>query len=501
MSAVIRVVLGTRSKRLVFRGPSGLAWLPELLEGLDGLWAGQEWQLLAPEGRRRDFVLDHLAAWDGVTPAELPARMVAFSRGRLAAAPDAGLAVWVARLVENPGLDPVWDPELSRELLLELGRRRPGPELAGLLVRAAVRRPDPELVAPLVEALAEREEPLRSDLLLLGLGSLGPEACATCLGDDRLVVRVAAARALGQVGAAARPHLRRALEDPNPLVVKMALRSLGEIRDPEDMPRILEHAQPMNPREIRKEALWALGQYGDPDVLPVLRGAARDADAGVRLAAVRALGRIPGTEAEDVLSGLFPAFVGTFLEVPFLQTLEERGAAAARRVLRPHLEAHEPEVARRAAILAGSLGDPAAAPFLMGMLPEAPRDGELLDALTAATGADYRNMPDPAGVYAFWWRDHGTEDPARWLALAARQAGVDLPEDFLDASRVPRAEATRALLRLLEEGPPYLRPAAAYHLHALTGVDTPAIREPTPAAVVRELARSWERWLEGDEGG
>jgi len=487
-----------RRKRLTFRGPSGATWLPGVLRDLEALHDETDWQLLAAPGAEREFALAHLDSWDA---ADAPARAelhVRTSLGRLADPGDAALAEWARVVATAPGLELRWDPALAGEFFTQLRVRALSEDLARPVLDAALRVPDIGLADALVEALQDRNEPLRSALLLDGLARLGPEACARSLSDERLVVRVAAARALGRTGTEGRSALLRALDDANPLVVKMAVRSLGELDDPSVAPQLLPLARQTGQREVRKEALWALGRLQADGALDAVLDAALDADSSVRIAAVTALGRLNDPGVRQAFGALFPAYAGTPLEVTFMRALGERGAGFARSVIRPHLAALDVVVASSAAIQCGRLGDPTAAPFLIGMLPDAPRDPDLLDALTFCLCTDFRSLPDPAGVYGYWWSENGAAESWNWLAHSAEVTENALPTNFgvvVTEGAASRDESVASLLGLLENGPSHLRAVASYYLHRLTGVDAPAVHGGTPQPVVSDVARAWHAWL------
>lgn len=132
----------------------------------------------------------------------------------------------------------------------------------------------------------------------------------------------------------------------------------------------------------------------------------------------------------------------------------------------------------------------------MEWLPVDPRNPELLEALANVLCVDFRTLPDPAGTYLAWWRDHSNLPPADWFSSAARGSGFNLPIHFAEAAAQPRV-AVAELLKVLETGPAHLRPAATYFLHGLTGVDCPAVLAGTPTSEVVRRAEPWRAWLGG----
>ncbi|MBC8330062.1 MAG: HEAT repeat domain-containing protein [Planctomycetes bacterium] len=494
--ARIELEVGPQRKPLTFRGDAAADWLPGLLRDLDAQFESLAWQDLAPPTGGREFVLSRLAQWD---TADAPGRRrleIELTRERLANLSGDELESWCAYLAADPGFEALWDADLGARFLETVPRYAARPELAGTLLRAALRRPHPELASPFVESLADMSEPLRSSLLQQGMLAFGPELAAESMRDERLPVRVAAARSLGSAGPAGLEALLEALNDPNALVVQMAARSLGQLGDPAVLPQLLPLTGGEHSKGVRGETLWALGEIGALGALEaVKRSCGLDQDPSVRLAAVEALGKLQGAGVEEVFSELFPDFAGQELELVWSRSLERRGCGVARRVLRQHLDAGDPVIAARAAVLSGRLGDPEAVGHLIRMLPRSPRDSDLLDALVTSTGVDFRGTPDPAGVYVAWWSENGLLVPAFWLERAAANGGYLLPAEFDVTERVKPALAVERLVELLEGGPVHLRPMASYFLVQLTGVDLPAFRPETPFEAVQASASTWRAWI------
>ena len=498
--AELEVQVGNRRKRVAYRGESLRPWMADLNAGLNGLYEQTGWQLLAPMAERRDFVLPILPRWDGSTPENRLATMVELTHGRLKRMDDQSLAIWSKTLVAQPGVEEFWDEDLAMGFIDEITVRGVLPEVGMPVLQAALLKPGPELTAPFLEAVLTVPEPSRSDLLLAGFERLGFDVCSASLSDPRLTVRVGAARAMHYFGSEAVPALSQALVDENQLVVRAAARSLGRIADPAAMPALVQKVDRAHPKDVRKEALWALGEIGHGGALDAIFGCALDEDPGVQISAIMALGRIPGPAVNRSFMDLWTRYAGTPLESPFVRALDSRGAGIARFALRPHLESMDVNVARRTALQLGSLADPAAASMLVGMLTTAPRDEEILGALAVAVCADFRQMEDPAGMYTEWWRERGQEDPTFWLAHSLENLGRPAPEAFTKGTAATtlaeRAEVVRALLDLLLQAPPFLRPAMTYHLNRLTGVDAPAVRARSPEALARKASEAWYEWVD-----
>lgn len=500
LNATLEIEVDGRRKPLRFRGDSGFKWLPPLLQDLTNTWKETSWQLLASHPDRASFVKQNLFAWDGAGKDERNRLLVTWSQGRLSNLGDEDFVAWAQELRTRPGLESAWKQELALEFLRQIPLRPESDAATFAAMQVGLRKPEGQLVEPLLTAVHSEPilEPLRSDMLLDGFVLLGAGAAESSLSDSRLAVRVAAARALGRTGPSGFQALLRALQDENPLVVRMAARSLGELGDSQALPYLVDLAEPYRPKEVRKDAIWALGELGLEAGLASIVAGAKAENAAVRITSVSALGRVLEGPVTEAFVELFPDYAATSLEITYLRALELRGAGVTREVLRAHLDSIDTAIARRAAIHAGRLGDPQAGQYLITMLADAPRDEEVLTSLTYALAVDFRHNPDPAGTYLSWWRIHGGKPPQDWLRSGASFAGYELPESFADADS---AESVPALLRVLERGPIHLRASAAFYLHQLTQVDTPALHGSTPRPVVQQVAQAWHEWLQARGNG
>jgi HEAT repeat protein len=495
IAAVLELSAGNQRKRLIFRG-AALGAAQEVLTLCDRAWEEAAWQVLAPAGESgRVFVASQLDAMESADPAARAAAMTAMSRGRLAALDAAVLQQWCVRLLATPGVPAQWDAALASETLTVLAAHGGDADTALALVDAALMAPDTALAAPLADAAAAIEEPLRTRVLARGIRLLGLDGARRLIADARLTVRVAAIAALPELGVAAVPLLREALAADEMPMQLAALRGLGELGDAASLDEVIPFTAVGQAHELRKEAVWALGRFGEPRALPGLQEVAVAEQPALRVSALLAIAAIPGDEASIALGALFPEYAGTALEGSYLRALLERGAAGARRTLQPYLVSRDPVLERRAALLGGLLGDPAVARSLMNWLPSDPRNPELLEALASTLCVDFRTLPDPAGTYLAWWRDHSGEAPSAWFADAARGSGFEFAPMFADGGQ-PRASVAE-LLKVLETGPAHLRASATYFLHGLTGVDGQIVLAGTPTSEVSRRTEPWRAWLDG----
>ncbi len=494
----IDIAVGDRRKRLDFHGSAGNPWADQMHKELEQLFQQNSWQALAghdAEGRR--FLSEQLEKFDThpLLSEERTQALLELSAGRILGLDLPTLRNWVGELEALPAKEKYWSLELSQEFLQILPRVVQEEELAQRLVSLSLTVPRAALLPSLLEVLTTLVEPQKSDLLLQAMSVFAVEDLNPLLGDDRLEVRVAVVRALAKKGSAAIPSLVHALDDIHPLVVRQAIRGLGQIGDPKARGAVLPYAAPGLDSALRSESLWALGEMGDSGSLDTLQQACLDADVAVRVSAIEAVSAIPGGESEKVLRELFPAFVGTALEGSYMNALMRRGAGVSREALRPYLLHSEPRLATRAAILDGSLGDPSAALSLMQLLPGNPRDAELLEALASTFAVDFRQTPDPAGTYQAWWEDNQKLDSAEWLRRTAEDSGFSLAQGFQDPTKVSAKDSVATLLEMVKTGPAFARPLAAYFLYALTGVDAPVILARTAHAEVLRRVKPWQEWL------
>ncbi|MGB2998956.1 MAG: HEAT repeat domain-containing protein [Phycisphaerae bacterium] len=144
------------------------------------------------------------------------------------------------------------------------------------------------------------------------LGRIGhPAAQAALMGvidDPEPLVRATVARALGQIGTLyGSKQLVLMLKDPSPLVRSLAASGLGESRYPDAVPDLAKMAGTVSPSV--EKLLRVGGVYGRPEQ-----------------AAIRALGRIGGTEAVAVLLEALES-PSWLLRATAAEALGEAGAA------------------------------------------------------------------------------------------------------------------------------------------------------------------------------
>jgi len=497
-SLTIDIGVGLRRKHLTFRGTAGSPWVGQLSDELEELYQQTSWQALAAsDAEGRQFLSERLSDFDGtsLTGEARTAALLDLSAGRISALDADILSNWLGELENLPARSTYWTDALADEFLYVIPRFAGQSVLAARILDMALTRPSQALLYPTLEILHGLEEPQRSDLLFQAMRGFAVPDVASTLNDERHTVRLAAVRTLGKSGNAGITPLITALDDIHPLVVRQAIRGLGEIANPSARGAITPFAAGGVSAKLRRETMWALGRMGDPESLVILKQACFDEDLAIRVAAVSAMAAIPGDEASVILQELFPAFAGSALETSYVRVVMERGAGATRRLLRPFLIYQTPLVASRAAVLAGALGDPSSALSLMTLLGGDPRNTELQEALASTFAVDFRLTPDPAGTYQAWWMDNKNKDSGAWLRKAAADSGFELADGFDDPTKISAEDSVGVLLEILDRGPAHMRPLTTYFLYALTGVDAPVILARTPRHEMQRRVVAWQAWL------
>lgn len=154
---------------------------------------------------------------------------------------------------------------------------------------AALKSPSPAERAAAADEMGRRGYRFRKEIS----DALRP----VLLNDGESVVRAAAGRALGRLGAReAVPELVKALSDKSVEVRVVAAAALWRLPDPSAVPVLLERVRDSD-KAVREWSALALGVAGDPRAVPELIKLLSDPERTVRLAAVRSLGRLNRAEA------------------------------------------------------------------------------------------------------------------------------------------------------------------------------------------------------------
>jgi HEAT repeat protein len=165
--------------------------------------------------------------------------------------------------------------------------------------RLGVMRSQQSLFA-LVGSLQDDEELVRreaSDALIEVIGvaqAIGPILQNIRSVSNWFSIRLSAA--ILSAGSAARDHLVSSLDSPYRSLRVFAARMLGELRDHEALPPLLERLEGME-TAVKAEALCALGMIGGESVYPVLVSHLAEDNLRIRAAAVAGLGSLGSPRA------------------------------------------------------------------------------------------------------------------------------------------------------------------------------------------------------------
>jgi len=240
-----------------------------------------------------------------------------------------------------------WEEVLTLiALTARLSHREPTVRL-----RAALDAPTSAPLSLLVENLTVEADPGVQGILAWAIVQHGPDAVPFVtehLADEDPLVRVQMSFVLAKLAdPRAVPALVPLLDDPDPEVASTAAFALGRVGGPDALSALicrlglgsgtggevlgdaiarfgdqaigpLTGALRSGTRDVREHAAAVLGFIGSAEAAPALATALADADAGVRLAALVALGHLSGQMADDAIGA------ATSSDDPRVRTLAAR---------------------------------------------------------------------------------------------------------------------------------------------------------------------------------
>jgi len=266
------------------------------------------------------------------------------------------------------------------------------PRAVDALVQALRTDTDPQVREAAAEALGEIDSPRAVPGLIAALGSekvgavrakiawaLGEiddkrsgavEALGAVVRDPDAEVRRQAVWALGELEAAtAVPMLIPALKDADTETRKQAAWALGEIQS-KDAVEALTPVTKDADVEVRKQAVWALGNIEDKRALPALEAAVRDANVEVRRQAIESIGQL------DDLHKAPPALITALkdedeeVRKSAVEALGQLEDEDAIPALIPLTKDADVEVKRAAVEALSSIGGPRAVEVMAGLLKD-----------------------------------------------------------------------------------------------------------------------------------
>jgi len=131
--------------------------------------------------------------------------------------------------------------------------------------------PDPAVIAT---GIGSDNPAVRQDMVVAGKLVDDPvvvEALVAALEDESTIIRITALESLADLDAVdAVPAICLRLEDDDDAVQRAAVDALGRLQDPAATPALVDYLDRNRAGRVPLNALWALGNIGDPEALPIL---------------------------------------------------------------------------------------------------------------------------------------------------------------------------------------------------------------------------------------
>jgi HEAT repeat protein len=273
-------------------------WLDELLWGWDDSWFG-----FGLPGREPDLAAALLTRpyTDRRDALRTLARIPALSQDTVAA---------VAACLDDP------DAAVRAAAISLLGRHG-GTARTGLIT-GRLHDPDPAVRSAALTALPGDQDSTRCHRaaltdpdpvvvrtalrLLADQEQLTENDVRPLLAAGNPAARATATSYLRKTAASAVPAVL--FSDPDPSVVRQAILAAGEIADRQAVPHLLQLLAASGDPDLRTMIVRILGRLADPAALDVLIAETAATDAFTRLEAARALGQLADPRAEPALKGL-----------------------------------------------------------------------------------------------------------------------------------------------------------------------------------------------------
>jgi HEAT repeat protein len=169
--------------------------------------------------------------------------------------------------------------------------------MIGILLLAACGS-DPNVV---VVGLQSDNPVVREDMVLVARGVVEPavtQALIGALDDSSSIVRLRAVESLAaHENSEAVPGLIQRLADDDAEVRSAAIDALGSLADARAVAPLIAVLQNRQPGDYPLNAIWALGNIGDPQAIPVLSGLREHPNPYVVFNAESALRKLPALVA------------------------------------------------------------------------------------------------------------------------------------------------------------------------------------------------------------
>jgi HEAT repeat protein len=489
-SRTLEIALGGRSKVFTFSAEASEPWFARAVSSVQALAERNRWQLYPVPGIEVDAraAFEHDGAWWDSDASELERdqRLKERVLGALPIVPVSGRDEGLRELERLAAAEGRLEPEDFDALLSLLADERFSGARSHLLVGLALRsvRAAPDGPVPseagtrLVDLLDKNLGPLAGQDLTQVLESMGPEAVRAAAHSERPLQRAVAASLLARDASDEDFQLLLGLlADKDPEVEIAAVRAIGVQKVDAGRTEVLVRARVAEPA-LRAVALEAAGQLGGENALDVLVVGLSDPDLQVAAGAARGLAAL----ADPSTATLLVAVLGRAQDDPLVAPAR-RGLLAMKQGAWPELQramrAPGSHARREAALLLSMQSVADAAPALMRVLAENPKDARVALELAILTGVDLRAEPDPAAAWLTWWTGVVHDDPLAWFLAALERAGVPTPEAAV-FSGSGTSEGAAFLAGILSRVEPSLAERARRELARLLGREIEPLPPPGP---------------------
>lgn len=247
--------------------------------------------------------------------------------------------------------------------------------------------------------------------------------------------------------------------------------------------------------DVRVAALRAVGQLGGAGALQTLLGGLSDRTDRIHLASVEGLADLGDPETAPLLVSLLRLGSESEIYGPVRRGLLKLGEAAWSDLLIA-LRSASPSSQRGAALLLAYQGIPDSASTLMSVLTDDPTDTHVANELAILTCKDFRAEGDPAASWWHWWDSVRHDDALAWFRGALESRGLPTPpaEDFEGTGTM---DAITFLIATMRRNEAWLVERARRELERLVGRDIGALpngaeREAWLGTLLEALAGSRE---------
>ncbi|MEQ1892014.1 MAG: HEAT repeat domain-containing protein, partial [Planctomycetota bacterium] len=501
-SGVLRVAVGEAEKR--FTALAEGEWFHHIGAEIARVRAANAWQRHAPAGQTRlAFWREESERWSQLAADERPRELkrlllAALRRTRVGAERELDQGE-LERLFAQPGLAERSDlePLLGVLAVEEVFGARVERTLALVRLAADAHGADDTTEAdPLGRVVTLALERFGDAVVpaLRGLAHALPHETLVDLGRDaRPAARALSAEALVE-GDGPDAEVLRLLLDPAPLVVVTALSALRAHPREAARERLFALVR-TDEREVRPLALRALVPLGGKDVLDLAQECLGESDEQLSTAAAWALAELADPRCAPLLGSLLLRGTSSPLYAEARRGLVRLGEVGVLECLRLS-RATGARAQREGALLLAEMSRAEAAPALLSLLAQDPRDARVLFELSVLAGQDFQAEQHPETAALEWWDLVVHDDALAWFLAGAERAGLRAPpREAFGANGT--LEGARFLLAVAAMDAPHLVERAWRELEHVLGRPLARVgaeaRAEALAALRDELERRFAR--------